>query len=117
MEWPVAGPEFGAPRTGRGEVWVPRRNLDVLADPSVVSLQDPVEAVEFVARPSPDGAGWRATYFDSPSTIARKLALADERGLAGGGLWAVGYERGIPDFTRLIAAFAAGRLAGFEPAP
>lgn len=115
MAWPVSGPELGAPRTGRGAVWVPRRNLELLDDPDLVRTHDPIESVELFARPSPDGRAWEAVYVDSPATLARKLGLADERGLAGGGLWAVGYERGQPDFTRLFAAFAAGELEGFEP--
>jgi spore germination protein YaaH len=116
MRWPVAGPELGAPRTGRGEVWIPRRNLALLGDPTLVETHDPVESVELLARPSPDGGGWEAVYVDSPSTLARKLALADERGLAGGGFWALGYERGQPTFTDLIAAFAAGDVERFLPA-
>jgi hypothetical protein len=38
------------------------------------------------------------------------LSLADDRGLAGAGFWAIGYERGLPDYTSLIARFAAGKL-------
>ena len=34
--WPVTDPLVGAPATGRGETWVPRRNLDILRDPSIV---------------------------------------------------------------------------------
>ena len=55
---------------------------------------------------------WRAIYVDSPATLAPKLALANERGLAGAGFWAIGYERGLPGYTELIASFAAG-----EPMP
>jgi hypothetical protein len=96
-------------------VWIPRRNLALLGDPTLVETHDPVESVELLARPSPDGEGWEAVYVDSPSTLGRKLALADERGLAGGGFWALGYERGQPGFTDLIAAFAAGDVEGFVP--
>ena len=35
------------------------------------------------------------------------------RGLAGAGFWALGYERGLPEYTELIATFRAGRaMAG-----
>ena len=37
-------------------------------------------------------------------------------GLAGAGFWAIGYERGLPDYTELIASFAAGELPEVEPA-
>ncbi len=39
-----------------------------------------------------------------------KLALADARGLAGVGFWAIGYERGLPGYTDLIARFKAGKV-------
>jgi hypothetical protein len=155
LSWPVAGPTLGAPATGRGEAWIPRRNLEVLRDPSIVPVRDEIEVVEFYAfasdgsapqpSPSPDASGsaaspspdasapapsslpgssgppgssapaasaearaWRAVYVDSPETLAPKLALANERSLAGAGFWAIGYERGLPAYTDLIARFAAG---------
>jgi hypothetical protein len=139
MTWPVIGPGVGAPSTGRGDAWVPRRNLAALADPSIEPVLEPIESVEFYAVPmpgvasappgsaapsgsvaptgsiaSPDGSpeppGWNAVYFDSPRSLTPKLLLADERGLAGAGFWAIGYERGLPDYTKLIATFHAGDL-------
>ena len=139
MTWPAIGPGVGSPATGRGDAWVPRRNLAVLADPSFEPTLEPVESVEFYAVPMPgvvplspgSGAspvlgaspvggassdteppGWTAVYYDSPRSLTPKLALADERGLAGAGFWAIGYERGLPGYTELIAAFRAGRLEG-----
>ena len=58
--------------------------------------------------------GWVAVYYDSPDTLAPKLELANERGLAGAGFWAVGYERGLPGYTELIGRFAAGKALGGE---
>ncbi len=129
MSWPVSGPEVGAPRTGNGEPWILRHNLDVLRNRSIVPVRDDVEVVEVYAfasdgstpppSPSPgassepatsrNGRTWRAVYVDSPATLATKLALANERGLAGAGFWAIGYERGLPAFTKLMARFAAGK--------
>ncbi len=109
MSWPVVGPELGAASSGRGSVWVPADNLGTLRDRTLVSVLDPLEMVEHLA--VPDGDGWRAIYFDSPVSLTPKLALADARGLAGAGLWAVGYERGLVDYTRLIATFRAGELS------
>ncbi len=126
MAWPVLVPEVGAPRTGRGAPWIPRQHLDVLADPSIVPLRDDIEVVEVyligsdgsLGAPTPaaqvspglaDRRTWQAVYIDSPATLAPKLSLANERGLAGAGLWAIGYERGLPAFTDLIARFGAGQ--------
>ena len=125
MVWPVAGPVIGAPQTGRGAPWIPRQHLDLLADPAIVPLRDEIEVVEVYliasdgsvgapAEPAsggpgePEARGWRAVYIDSPATLAVKFALANDRGLAGAGLWAVGYERGLPGFSDLIARFGAG---------
>src|SRR5262249_2238194 len=52
---------------------------------------------------------WQAVYVDSPATLATKLQLARDRGLAGAGFWAIGYERGLPGYTDLMKTFAAGR--------
>lgn len=125
MTWPVAGPVVGAPRVGRGDAWIPRRNLDLLEDPRAIPVRDDLEGVDvyFVgsdgslappppdATPPPEGTpdvDWTAVYVDAPDTLARKLALANERGLAGGGFWAIGYERGQPAFTELMGRFTAG---------
>jgi spore germination protein YaaH len=130
MTWPVAGPAVGSPSTGRGDTWVPRRNLAVFADPSFDPTFEPVESVEFYAVPMagiaspaasadgsqgassvvPEAPGWDAVYYDSPRSLAPKLALADERGLAGAGFWAIGYERGLPGYAELISTFRAGDL-------
>lgn len=140
MRWPVTGPELGAPQTGRGVAWFPRNNVAFLHDRASVPTRDPIEMVELyavdtvtgkVASPSvgegtpapaplpgasgtsaPSGspATWEAIYLDSPETLAPKLALADDRGLAGAGFWAIGYERGLPEYTTLIKRFHAGKV-------
>jgi hypothetical protein len=82
-------------------------------------MLDPLEVVEFYAvgptvSPLPGDsratAGWQAIYVDSPRTLTPKLALADARGLAGAGFWAIGYTRGVSGYPALIARFAAGTL-------
>ena len=108
VSWPVDSPDLGAPAAGKGAVWIPRRNLSTLRDRTVPAVVDPVEQVAFLA--VPDGSTWRAVYYDTPATLAPKLSLADERGLAGAGLWALGYDRGVPGYRELIGDFRAGRL-------
>jgi len=53
VTWPVIGPGVGSPSIGRGDAWVPRRNLGVFADPSFQPTLEPVESVEFYAVPMP----------------------------------------------------------------
>ncbi len=107
LAWPTATPDLGAPKTGRGDVWIPRRNLATLRDAAIVQEYDPIEAVTFLA--VPNGRAFQSVYVDSPESLRPKLGFANERGLAGAGFWALGYERGLPDYTDLIAAFRAGR--------
>jgi hypothetical protein len=121
MAWPAISGDLGAPQMGRGEAWIPSDQRALLGDPSFVATRDDVEQVEFYAIPTErldpqggttpgDPGGWLAIYVDSPATLTPKLALADERGLAGAGFWAIGYERGLPEYTELIARFRAGEL-------
>jgi hypothetical protein len=108
VSWPTAEAGIGAGATGRGDVWIPRRNLDTLDDPDSSPVFDSIESVEVLSIRA--GSGWRSIYFDSPASLTPKLALADSRGLAGAGFWAIGYERGLPGYTELIETFSAGRL-------
>ncbi len=127
--WPVIAPGFLAPSSGRGDAWVPRRNLVVFEAPDFSPTYEPTESVEFYTVPtafapagstsaastspapaSPIPTAWDAVYYDSPRSLTPKLRLADDRGLAGAGFWAIGYERGLPGYTELIAAFRAGKL-------
>jgi hypothetical protein len=123
VSWPVAGPVVGAPATGRGDAWFPEAHLDLLANPEVVPLTDDIEKVEVylvasdgtIGPPSPDPSAtlaptrtWQAIYVDSPATLAPKLALANDNGLAGAGFWAIGYERGLPAYTDLMTRFRGG---------
>ena len=107
MTWPAVGGGFGAAAVARGEAWIPRRHADALLGGAVEPVLDPTEQVEFFALDR--GERWDAVYYDSPRSLAPKLALADDRALAGAGFWAIGYERGLPGYTELIAAFRAGR--------
>jgi spore germination protein YaaH len=119
MRWRVDGPQLGASRLGDGAIWVPADNPKFLAAPPMPPELDPIEQVEFYAvaptvSPLPGDsratAGWQAIYVDSPETLTPKLALADTRGLAGAGFWALGYERGLPGYADLVHRFATGAL-------
>ena len=127
MAWPVTGPTVGAPATGNGVAWIPRRHADVLTGPGVTPSNDPLEGVDvyFVGSdgslappspmpspdPQPDGRAWSAVYVDSPATLGRKLGLGESRCLVGAGFWAIGYERGLPSYTALMNRFVAGDVA------
>ena len=107
MAWPVDSAEPDAVRTGKGEAWVPSDHLAILRDTSLVAERDPIEVVERLLLRTRDG--FQAVYYDSPATLAPKLDLANSEGLAGAGFWALGYERGLPGYTKLFERFAAGK--------
>jgi hypothetical protein len=54
------------------------------------------------------GPAWTAVYVDSAATLAPKMSLANDRGLAGAAFWAIGYERGLPGYTQLMDRFVQG---------
>jgi glycosyl hydrolase family 18 (putative chitinase) len=119
MRWRVQGPEIGASRLGDGAIWVPSLNPKFLARPPNPPQLDPIEIVDFYSvpptiKPVPGdtraAAGWQAIYVDSPRTLTPKLALADSRGLAGAGFWAIGYERGQPGYHEMMQRFRAGKI-------
>ena len=123
VTWPVAGPVVGAPATGPGQAWILRKHVDILSNPAIVPTRDELEVVEVylfgsdgsVGPPSPSTSAaatttWSAVYVDSPATLEPKLGLAEARGLAGAGFWAIGYERGLPGYTDLMTRFRAGAV-------
>ena len=46
MVWPVAGPVVGAPQTGGGQVWILKKHVALLTNPSAAPVLDQVEQVE-----------------------------------------------------------------------
>jgi hypothetical protein len=112
MAWPVDSAEPDAVRIGKGDAWIPSDHLDILRDKTLVAERDPIQVVERILLHTRDG--FEAIYYDSPATLAPKLDLANSEGLAGAGFWALGYERGLPGYTRLIETFAAGKSVAGE---
>jgi spore germination protein YaaH len=51
---------------------------------------------------------WTQVYYDDPAALAPKAQLALRRGLAGVGLWALGYDRGLPGFWSVLASLHRG---------
>jgi hypothetical protein len=115
MTWRMTGPDRTAFVVGTGVAWIPNNHLDLLLDSSFTPSRDPLELAEFFS--VPDGAEWLLTYYDSPATLRPKLALARDSGLAGAGFWALGYERGLPGYTKLMATFRDGKVAREEAPP
>jgi hypothetical protein len=115
MTWRTVGPDRDFLVIGNGIAWLPYQHRDLLGDETFEPNRDPVEIAEWFAEE--DGNDWLVTYYDSPATLRSKLALARDQGLAGGGFWALGYDRGLPGYGRLMRAFLAGEVPREEAPP
>ena len=107
MSWPVESDEPDATRTGDGDTWVPRPTWTCSTTRRSNPCSSPWSRSRSTRRPRSTTPASRA---GGSSTSTRrdatpKLALADARGLAGVGFSAIGYERGLPGYRRLINAF------------
>ncbi|MFW5653703.1 MAG: glycosyl hydrolase family 18 protein, partial [Planctomycetota bacterium] len=66
----------------------------------------------------PESGRWRQVWFDSPESLGRKFDLALNEGLAGVGMWALGYDGGREEIWDEVAdrvAAACLRLAAPDP--
>ena len=109
--WPVVGAGDRCAVAGPGDTWVPRRNLRVFEDESFDPEYNTTER-RVLRGP---GRGRRQLGRGLLRLAAQPDAEArpgQRPGLAGAGFWAIGYERGLPDYTELIASFAAGSCRG-----
>jgi hypothetical protein len=115
MTWRTVGPDRFFHVLGDGVAWLPHQNADTLNAPTFAPTRDPLEVSEWFVEP--DGNEWLLTYYDSPATLRSKLALARDQGLAGGGFWALGYDRGLPGYARLMGEFVDGEVGRDEAPP
>jgi spore germination protein YaaH len=85
-----------------GEVFF-YRDLAALEGEGTVVLSD-TDSLESSSRIVRDVGGViYQTYYDTPASLAPKLQLASDRGLAGVGFWALGYDRD-PAYWDLVGA-------------
>jgi spore germination protein YaaH len=50
----------------------------------------------------PSGSNWRQCFINAEQTLARRYQLALQRGLAGIGIWALGYDAGYSELWTLL---------------
>ena len=104
--WPTASARPGAApaRAAYGKAPAyPIRVSRVQVPTGAKQGYDPVEASAWVATYDAHLHVWRQTYFDSPRALAAKYAFARSRGLAGVGLWALGYDAGSAANWQVLA--------------
>ena len=125
--WPTVGPELHAARQtdtatyGSPKVFYPR-TLPGSAVGTVLDYDQVEQAARLVSWDAVHSS-WVQTYYNDSVTLAAKLAFINQRGLAGLGIWALGYDRGqTGNWNAVAAAFAAVSITSVQvfsaaPAP
>ena len=107
MTWPTDGPEPNAPRAtgdglGGGQVTGFYRALTGRLPFGAVWDEVTTDPSARLRWYDPEAHTWWQTYVDTPTTWRPKLLLALREGLAGIGLWALGYEGGLAGYPASI---------------
>jgi putative cell wall-binding protein len=111
--WTTTSGELHAATTGSAGVFIPSDDLAAIPAGTVIG-HDTAEGAKWFAIQSSAGS-WTQTYFDDPETLRAKYDLASGRGLAGIGIWTLGYDRGVAGYwNAIVASFGTVRLAGAD---
>ena len=65
--------------------------------------------------PSTCSTSWRELFYDDAESLRLKYQLADSRGLAGVGMWALGYDGQRPELAALLRDMFGGLGGGTTP--
>jgi len=118
ISWPTASGALGAPRTATGSTYVPRRHIGEPASLGASLRYEPGESVSWYAWYDAAASTWRQVFYDTPTSLQPKYAYAVSRGLAGVGIWALGYDRGVPGYWELLKSmFGPPLVATLSVAP
>ena len=96
MTWPTTSGTLHATRSGSGVAFFPTDSLPPPA--GTVIHYDAVESSAWYAVQDPTTKAWSETYFDDETSLRAKYGLAVSDGLAGVGMWALGYDAGQPGY-------------------
>lgn len=109
LTWPTVSSELHAARQpdsaglGAGRNFFPS-GLPGAVPPGAVLDHDPVEQSARLTWFDATVGSWYQTYYDDGQSLAPKEHLVLDRGLAGMGIWALGYDRGRSGYWETIAA-------------
>ncbi len=110
-QWPTATSGFGSARQpaaaygGGGPVFV----KDLATAGAGLSVRyDAFEQSVVLTGWDLADATWTQLYYDDAASLAPKAQLALRRGLAGVGLWALGFDRGQPGYWGVLASLHRG---------
>ena len=96
-DWPVSSDVMQAETTGRGTARVYATVQDML-------MQADRQWSDALRNPwfSYQSQGWRQVWYDDAQSLAFKYDLVLDRGLAGPGIWALGYDAGHEELWSLL---------------
>jgi hypothetical protein len=118
LTWPTSSSALGASRTGAGTTYTPRKHIGKPRSLGVPLRYDPGESVSWYAWYDRTARTWRQVFYDTPTSLRPKYAYAIGRRLAGVGIWALGYDRGVPGYWDLLKSmFGPPRVGTFSIAP
>jgi spore germination protein YaaH len=106
MSWPTRSAHVGAAPAVAAYRAAPAYSItvsNVILTRHALRGYDPVEASAWLMTWNRAARVWRQTYYDSPKSLIAKFSLAKTRGLAGIGLWALGYDNGSAANWQAIA--------------
>ena len=111
--WPTTSGALNATTTGSGGLFIPSDDMAAIPLGTVIQ-HDTLEGAKWFAVQGAGGT-WTQTYFDDPTTLRAKYSLANGRGLAGVGIWTLGYDRGVAGYwDAIVASFGTVRMAGAD---
>ena len=97
---------------------MPRSNIGKPKSLGASLRYEPGESVSWYAWYDTAAKTWRQVFYDTPTSLRPKYAYAISRRLAGVGIWALGYDRGVAGYWDLLKSmFGPPRVTTFRLAP
>ena len=112
--WPTTSGSLNSGTTGSGTVFFPDEHMATIPSGTAINYDTREQAAWFAVH-NPSTGAWAQTYFDNERSLRAKYAFAAGQGYAGVGIWALGYDKGVPGYWQAIAgSFGAVRIAGAD---
>jgi hypothetical protein len=101
LTWPTSSGTAHASTVGAGSAFIPETDMGDIPSGTTIHYDTLEESPWFAVEDK--AGGWTETYFDNPRSLGAKYALITSRRLAGTGIWALGYDRGVAGYWDALA--------------